>query len=145
MARQKLEDIVSFLKVRLGTISDFDIVKYTHADTKSFAVKSYGAHIYIPETGPYEDVSRYIGKKLTEVWNLGLDIIINRPFREDESSITDSKGISYWKDTIENLLLHKTNSGVFLDTKWNLIVVDPSNDRVVLKGQFMCEIINNYD
>ena len=145
MARQKLEDVVDWLKTRLATNSDLDLIKYTHMDTKSFAVKRYGAHIYLPEEAPYEDEHPYIGRKLKEVWNLGLDIIINKPFKLDESSITDAKGISYWKDTIEELLLHQTNSGVFLDTKWNFINTDPSNDRVVLKGRFECEIINNYD
>ena len=145
MARQSLENVISFLKSKLETISDFDIVKYTHIDNKSFAVKRYGAHIYIPAEDPYEDTSPYIGRKLTEVWNLGLDIIINKPFKEDESSITDAKGISYWKDTIEALLLHQTNDGVFLDTKWDFNLLDPSNDRVVIKGRFTCEIVNNYD
>lgn len=145
MTTQNLEDVVSFLKTQLATDSDLDLILYTHTDTKSFAVQRYGAHIYDIEEGMYEDEHLHIGKKLTETWTLGLDIIINKPFREDEDSVTDTKGISYWKKTIEELLLHKTNNGAFLDTKWNFIALDPSNDRIVIKGRFECEILNNYD
>lgn len=138
-------DVIEFLKTKLATNSDLDHIEYMNLDTKSFPVKKYGARIYTPLEDPYEDEHLFIGRKLKETWFFGLDIHINKPFKKDESAMTDAKGVSYWKKTIEELLLHQTNDGEFLDTKWNYEGLDPATDRTIIKGRFECEIINNYD
>ena len=144
MPRQKLADVLSFLKTKLATLTDLDRIEYTNSDNKSFAVKRYGARIYNPDEGIFEKTEPYIGKQVRELWTLGLDIVINKAFKSDETGITDAKGVSFWKDTIEALLLNQTNSDVFEDTRWNFLELNPANDRQVLVGKFECELINDY-
>lgn len=143
MARQKLENIVAYAETKLKTISDLDTVKYTDRDSETIMVKRYGAQIYIGADDPSEDLRLHLGNVITERWNINLDIIIKK-FFSDRNSVSDSKGISYWIDTIKALFLNGTNGGVFRDSYWEVLGTDPSEDSYVIRGNLFIEVLNIY-
>ncbi len=144
MARQKLEDVVSYLETQSKTNVDLkDMVRYTERDARQPPVRRYGVHIYMQED-PLEEEQQHIGNNRTEFWSLNVDIVINRKW-EARKSISDVRGVSYWVDTTKTLFLHGTNGGVFEDSFWELDDIDTtSGDYTVLKGHFICEILNQY-
>jgi len=145
MARQTLNDIVTYLETKLATNGDLKgNIYYTERDSTSPAIRQYGAHIWVPETDPLETERRYLGPRLTEMWTLKLDIVLNRKYADDRKSVSDSRGISYWIDTVMALLLNGTNSGVFESSEWNYLYTDETGDASVLKGEFNVEINNLY-
>ena len=144
MARQKLNDIVSYIETKLATNTDFDTVKYTDFDSQPIPVRTYGAHIYLlDEEGAKTDERRHLGPLLTEIYRIGVDIIINKRYA-DRTSVSDAKGISYWLDTIEALFLNQTNSGAFKDSYWEFTGLEPDEDVYTIKGILVVEILNNY-
>jgi len=143
MARQKLEDIVSYLETKLATNADLKgNIYYLDAESADPAIRQFGAIIYpLPE--PLETERRHLGPRLTETWKTGLDIVMNRKYT-DRKSVSDSRGISYWVDTIQALLLNGTNGGVFESSQWHYITTDETGDAYKLKGEFEVEIDNLY-
>ena len=143
MANQKLEDIISYAETKLNTLTDLDIVRYTDSDSQPIPVKTYGAHIYIGDETPWEDERRHIGPLLTQTYTVNIDIIINKRFK-DRLSVSDAKGISYWKNTVTELLLNGTNGGLFKDSFWKPIELDDSEDGYIIKGILTVEVLNRY-
>lgn len=143
MARQKLEDIISYIETQLATQTDIDTVKYTDRDAMPIPVKTYGVHIYIGDEDYHTSERKHIGPLLSETYFVRVDMIINRRFK-DRNSVSDSKGISYWQDTLEALFLNGTNSGQFKDSFWEFNELDINDDIYVIKGVLTVEILNNY-
>jgi len=145
MARQKLNDIITYLETKLATSSDLvGNIRYTEFEEQPPPVLTYGAHIYLTADDPNEDERRHIGPLLTETWSIHLDIIVNRSFQKSRQAISDTKGISYWIDFMKALLQNGTNSGAFEDSFWQFNQIDSSQDGYTLKGVFVCEVLNNY-
>jgi len=144
MARQKLNDIISYLETKLATNSDLSgNIHYTDEQATMPPIKRYGVHIYV-EGEPLETEHRHIGPRLTEIWTIKLDVVLNRRYVTDRKSVSDAKGISYWIDTVQALLLNGTNSGVFESSEWNYSMTDETGDAYKLKGEFTVEINNLY-
>jgi len=145
MANTELEDLIVYLETtKLATISDFDKIVYTDFDKTPITVKRYGAHIYLIPKEFHETDRRHIGSHLTEIWNINVDIIINRHFKTMRKSVSDAKGISYWNDLITDLLLDGSNSGIFESSKWEFQDLKTENDNYTLEGVFNCEVVNTY-
>lgn len=143
MARTKLEDIISYILSQGNTNGNFDIVRYTDADSRPIPVKTYGMHVHINPSEFFESVQEHIGPFATENWKINVDVIINRRM-DDRDSVSDSLGISYWVDTMRALFQNGTNSGKFKNSWWEFEEEDPSNDIYVVKGVLNVEILNNY-
>jgi hypothetical protein len=52
--------------------------------------------------------------------------------------------LSYWENLITSTLLHQTNSGAFITSRWNFTEQENLGDCVVLKGIYEVEILNRY-
>lgn len=145
MANTELEDLIVYLETtKLATISDFDRIVYTDFGKTPPRVKTYGAHIYLTPNEFYESERQHIGNHLTDFWKINVDIILNRHFQTMRKSISDAKGISYWKKTITTLLLDGSNSGIFESSKWEFQDLKTENDNYTLEGVFNCEVVNTY-
>jgi len=144
MAKQELNDVISYLETKLATNSDLaGNIHYTDEQSSIPVIKRYGVHLYV-EGEPFETEHKYLGPMLTEMWTIKTDIILNRRYVTDRKSVSDAKGISYWIATVKALLLNGTNSGAFESSEWNYLTTDETGDTYILKGEFLAEINNVY-
>lgn len=140
----KINDIFSFLETRLATISDLvGKIKVTkEKEPYPGVIKDYGVRAYLSDN-PKEIVAKKIGNVIHEHWKVNVDLIINRQMKTREA-YSDAKGISYWENLITSTLLHQTNNGLFVTSRWEFQGLEELADSIVLKGIYHCEILNRY-
>lgn len=145
MANQKLEDIFVFLEAKLQTVADLSgKVKVCKADEPyPGVIKDYGVRIYLGLENPKEEIRKKIGPIVHEIWRINVDFIFNKNLKSRQL-YSDAKGLSYWADKMTSTLKNQNNSNAFRDSHWEFERQENENDAVILKGIFICEVVNTY-
>lgn len=140
----KLNDVLTFLETKLHTISDLrNKVKVTKKDEPyPGVICDYGVQIYLGDS-PKEIIAKKIGNIIHEKWLIQVDLIIHRAIKSRDS-YSDPKGVSYWENLITSTLLHQTNSGAFVTSRWEFQRRDDTADCIILRGVYVCELMNRY-